>query len=72
MEKALAGVKILDMSRVQAGPSCAQLLAFLGADVIKIEDTVGGDNTRWEQAHIDGIGQRVLHHLQQQQARDHA
>ena len=55
MDKALAGVKILDMSRVQAGPSCAQLLAFLGADVIKIEDTVGGDNTRWEQAHIDGI-----------------
>ena len=55
MDKALAGVKILDMSRVQAGPSCAQLLAFLGADVIKIEDTVGGDNTRWEQAHIDGV-----------------
>ena len=55
MDKALAGVKILDMSRVQAGPSCAQLLAFLGADVIKVEDTVGGDNTRWEQAHIDGI-----------------
>ncbi len=55
MEKALAGVKILDMSRVQAGPSCAQLLAFLGADVIKLEDTMGGDNTRWEQAHIDGI-----------------
>ena len=55
MDKALAGVKILDMSRVQAGPSCAQLLAFLGADVIKVEDTVGGDNTRWEQAHIDGV-----------------
>ena len=48
MDKALSGVKILDMSRVQAGPSCAQLLAFLGADVIKLEDTVGGDNTRWE------------------------
>ena len=55
MDKALAGVKILDMSRVQAGPSCAQLLGFLGADVIKLEDTVGGDNTRWEQAHIDGV-----------------
>ncbi len=55
MDKALAGVKILDMSRVQAGPSCAQLLAFLGADVIKLEDTAGGDNTRWELAHIDGI-----------------
>lgn len=55
MDKALTGVKILDMSRVQAGPSCAQLLGFLGADVIKLEDTMGGDNTRWEQAHIDGI-----------------
>ena len=29
MDKALEGVKILDMSRVQAGPSCAQLLGFL-------------------------------------------
>ena len=41
MESALEGVKILDLSRVQAGPSCAQLLAFLGADVIKVEDTDG-------------------------------
>ena len=55
MDKALSGVKILDMSRVQAGPSCAQLLGFLGADVIKLEDTAGGDSTRWEQAHIDGV-----------------
>ena len=48
MDKALAGVKIVDMSRVQAGPSCAQLLGFLGAEVIKVEDTEGGDSTRWE------------------------
>ena len=33
MDKALEGLHILDMSRVQAGPSCAQMLAFLGADV---------------------------------------
>ncbi len=50
MDKALTGIKILDMSRVQAGPSCAQLLGFLGADVIKLEDAAGGDNTRWELA----------------------
>ena len=50
MEKALVGVKIVDLSRVQAGPSCAQLLGFLGADVIKVEDTTGGDSTRWELA----------------------
>jgi formyl-CoA transferase len=54
MERALEGVKILDLSRVQAGPSCAQLLAFLGADVIKVEDTEGGDRTRWELAHKEG------------------
>ncbi len=51
MDKALEGVKILDLSRVQAGPSCTQLLGFLGADVIKVEDTGGGDRTRWEMAH---------------------
>ena len=54
MEKALEGVNILDLSRVQAGPSCTQLLGFLGADVIKVEDTDGGDRTRWEMAHVDG------------------
>ncbi len=55
MDKALEGVKILDLSRVQAGPSCTQLLGFLGADVIKVEDTDGGDRTRWEMAHIEGV-----------------
>ena len=53
MSKALEGVKILDLSRVQAGPSCSQLLGFLGADVLKVEDTEGGDRTRWELAHRD-------------------
>ncbi len=47
MDQALEGVKILDLSRVQAGPSCTQLLGFLGADVLKVEDTEGGDRTRW-------------------------
>ena len=54
MEKALEGVNILDLSRVQAGPSCTQLLGFLGADVIKVEDTDAGDRTRWEMGHVDG------------------
>ena len=53
--QALTRFKILDMSRVQAGPSCGQLLAWLGADVIKLEDTAGGDSTRWELAHQEGI-----------------
>jgi len=46
MGKALEGVKILDMSHVQAGPTCTQLLAWFGADVIKVERPGVGDITR--------------------------
>src|SRR5215213_1791544 len=46
MTKALSGIRIIDMTHNQAGPACAQILAFLGADVIKLEEPKAGDVAR--------------------------
>ncbi len=58
---ALAGVKVLDLSRILAGPSAAQLLGDLGADVVKVEKPGEGDDTRkWGPPYIrDQEGQRT-------------
>jgi formyl-CoA transferase len=46
MSQALSGIRVIDMTHNQAGPACAQILGFLGAEVIKLEEPKGGDVAR--------------------------
>jgi len=55
MSKSLEGVKILDMTHVQSGPTCTQLLAWFGADVIKVERPGVGDATRGQLQDIPNV-----------------
>lgn len=55
MGKALEGVRILDFTHVQSGPTCTQLLAWFGADVIKVERAGEGDATRAQLRDIAGV-----------------
>ena len=57
----LDGLRVLDVTSSLAGPYCTEILAALGADVVKVERSDGGDDTRaWGPPFVDGVGAMFL------------
>jgi crotonobetainyl-CoA:carnitine CoA-transferase CaiB-like acyl-CoA transferase len=61
MGEPLAGIEVVDFSRVLAGPLVAMILGDLGADVIKVESPLGDDTRRWKPPQ-DALGRAAYHH----------
>ena len=58
MNTPLAGIKVVELARILAGPWAGQTLADLGADVIKVEAPEGDDTRRWGPPFIDRDGEK--------------
>ena len=56
----LAGIRVLDLSRILSGPYCTMVLGDIGADVLKVERPLGGDNARGNGPFIDGLSSYFL------------